>query len=177
MEPYQEYREQYSAMLAQADIVILEEENAGMEMADFGLGDFAQSGLGIIVYVNTDRYCAKELMMLPQQSCPEHRHPDVDGTPAKMETFRCRWGKVCLYLPGEATAAPACQPPAGSEAYYTVHREIVLLPGQQFTIPPNSKHWFQAGPEGAVVSEFSSVSHDELDIFTDPNIQRVPEEA
>jgi D-lyxose ketol-isomerase len=33
-------------------------------------------------------------------------------------------------------------------------------------------HWFQAGPEGAVVSEFSSASDDESDIFTNPNILR-----
>ena len=33
-------------------------------------------------------------------------------------------------------------------------------------------HWFQAGSGGAVVSEFSSPSHDEFDIFTDPRIGR-----
>ncbi|KAA3661353.1 MAG: ATP-binding protein [Chloroflexi bacterium] len=31
--------------------------------------------------------------------------------------------------------------------------------------------------EGAIVSEFSSTSHDESDIFTDPRIQRIPEIA
>ncbi|TSA17199.1 D-lyxose/D-mannose family sugar isomerase, partial [bacterium] len=36
-------------------------------------------------------------------------------------------------------------------------------------------HWFQAGDQGAVVSEFSSASIDELDVFTDPNIKRIPE--
>jgi D-lyxose ketol-isomerase len=48
----------------------------------------------------------------------------------------------------------------------------VLRPGEQFTIPPNTLHWFRAGPEGAVVSEFSSTSRDELDEFTDPRIRR-----
>ena len=52
--------------------------------------------------------------------------------------------------------------------------EIALRPGEQYTIPPNTLHWFQAGPEGAVVSEFSSRSTDENDIFTDPNIRRAP---
>ena len=118
----------------------------------------------------------KELMMLPQQTCPEHRHPEVEGASGKMETFRCRWGSVYLYLEGDAATSPACQPPAGSEDHYTVWREIVLQPGDQFTIPPDTSHWFQAGPEGAVVSEFFSVSRDDLDIFTDPNIQRVPDE-
>ena len=50
--------------------------------------------------------------------------------------------------------------------------EIVLRPGEQCTIPPDTLHWFQAGDEGAVVSEFSTRSRDELDVFTDPRIVR-----
>jgi D-lyxose ketol-isomerase len=57
--------------------------------------------------------------------------------------------------------------PAASGAY-TVWHEIVLDPGAQHTIPPGTLHWFQAGPDGAVVSEFSTESRDELDVFTDP---------
>jgi len=48
----------------------------------------------------------------------------------------------------------------------------MLQPGQQYTIPPDTLHWFQAGDEGAIVSEFSTRSHDEFDIFTDPQIRR-----
>ncbi len=33
-------------------------------------------------------------------------------------------------------------------------------------------HWFQAGDEGAIVSEFSTRSYDEFDIFTNPRIRR-----
>ena len=62
----------------------------------------------------------------------------------------------------------------GSEEYYTVWNEIVLQPGEQYTIPADIKHWFQAGPAGAVISEFSTPSYDEHDIFTDPRIQRMP---
>jgi D-lyxose ketol-isomerase len=51
--------------------------------------------------------------------------------------------------------------------------EVILYPGEQYTLTPNTKHWFQAGPEGAVVSEFSTKSRDEADIFTDENIQRM----
>jgi D-lyxose ketol-isomerase len=50
----------------------------------------------------------------------------------------------------------------------------VLRPGEQFTVPPNTRHWFQAGPDGAVVSEFSTQSRDDLDVFTDPEISRAP---
>jgi D-lyxose ketol-isomerase len=36
----------------------------------------------------------------------------------------------------------------------------------------NTLHWFRAGSEGAVVSEFSTQSRDELDVFSDPQIVR-----
>jgi D-lyxose ketol-isomerase len=49
-----------------------------------------------------------------------------------------------------------------------------LRPGDQYTLQPNIKHWFQAGPAGCIVSEFSTRSRDELDIFTDPDIRRIP---
>lgn len=92
-----------------------------------------------------------------------------------METFRCRYGKVFLYVEGEPAASVQAVVPGGSEPYYTVFHEIELVPGQQYTIPPDTLHWFQAGDEGAVVSEFSSTSRDEFDVFTDPNFKRLPE--
>jgi D-lyxose ketol-isomerase len=79
---------------------------------------------------------------------------------------------VYLYVPGEPTPNPKAAPPAGSEQHYTVWHEIVLRPGEQYTLLPDILHWFQAGPEGAVVSEFSTRSRDESDVFTDPRIER-----
>ena len=55
--------------------------------------------------------------------------------------------------------------------------EIELNPGEQYTIYPNTLHWFQAGPDGAVVSEFSTKSRDESDVFTDVKIDRIPKMA
>ncbi len=168
-----------AAMLAQAGIVLTPSEMENLEVAEFGLGEVERTGLELVVYVNTDRYCAKELVLFPRQTCPEHRHPprtDAEGRPVagKMETFRCRWGRVWLYTAGPPTRPMRGRVPAGSEPYYTVFHEIELRPGEQYTIPPDTLHWFQAGDEGAVVSEFSSSSHDESDIFTDPRIQRIP---
>jgi len=168
-------RRRAADMLAAAGIVLTEAERANIEVADLGLGDLERTGLELVTYVNTDRYCAKELVMFGGQTCPEHRHPPVAGGPGKMETFRCRWGRVWLYVPGEPAASPKARVPAGSEDYYTVFHEIELTPGGQYTIPSNALHWFQAGPDGAIVSEFSSTSRDESDIFTDPRIRRAPE--
>jgi D-lyxose ketol-isomerase len=158
-----------AAELAAAGIVVTEADRAAIEVADFGLSRLLECGLQLLVYVNTDRYCAKELVLSPGQTCPEHRHPPFDGTPGKEETFRCRRGLVHLYVEGDPAPEPAATPPKG---VYTVAHERRLEPGDQYTIPPNTLHWFRAGPEGAVVTEFSSASRDELDVFTDPAVRR-----
>ena len=166
--------ERVAASLADAGIVLTDEERSRIEVADFGLGDFERQGLVLLTYVNTDRYCAKELLLDPGQTCPQHRHPPIAGGPGKQETFRCRRGEVLLYVEGTPTPEPRAAAPAGSEEHYTVWHEVRLRPGEQYTIAPDTWHWFQAGPEGALVSEFSSTSRDEADIFSDPRVVRVP---
>jgi D-lyxose ketol-isomerase len=161
-----------AAMLDEAGIALTAKERDQIEIAEFGLGEWERTGLALVVYVNTDRYCAKELVLFPRQTCPEHRHPPVGGEPGKEETFRCRWGVVYLYVAGAPTPSLAARLPAGREQTYTVRHEIVLHPGEQYTILPDTLHWFQAGDEGAVVSEFSTQSRDEFDIFTAPQIRR-----
>ena len=151
-EEQREARAYAAERLRAAGVALSDEEAAAIEVADFGLGRLREAGLLILVYVNTDRYCAKELVLYPSQMCPEHRHPPFEDTPGKEETFRCRHGSVHLYVEGNG--------------------EVVLGPGDQFTIPPDTLHWFEAGDEGAIVSEFSTRSRDETDVFTDPLIRR-----
>ena len=166
--------EKSKEILKKACISIRDDEFERMDVTDLGLGMPEKIGVQIIVYVNNDRYCAKEIVMLPRQIVPEHLHPPIPekSYPGKMETFRCRWGEVYLYVEGEPTKNPKAEVPEERKKYFTVWHEIILKPGDQYTIPPNTKHWFQAGEEGAVVSEFSSPSYDEYDIFTDPEIDR-----
>lgn len=152
-----------------ANIVISDEEKDKIEIADFGLDNLNEIGLQILTYVNTERCCAKELVLFPNQTCPEHRHPSVNGIEGKEETFRCRMGKVYLYIEGEKREQISAKLPSSE---VTVFYEVILLPGEQYTLKPDMKHWFQAGDEGAVVSEFSTRSTDENDIFTDEKIVR-----
>ncbi|ANB56170.1 D-lyxose ketol-isomerase [Anoxybacillus sp. B7M1] len=169
----EQIKEKVLRLLEKVNIVLTEEEKNNLEITDLGLGNIEIEGLQIVTYMNNERYCAKELILLPNQTCPEHLHPPIHGEPGKKETFRCRWGVVHLFVEGEETKNPLVSPPKGKEEFYTAKSESVLYPGQQFTIPPGVKHWFKAGNEGAIVSEFSSTSRDEFDIFTDPNVQRV----
>ena len=160
-----------------AHIVVTEEEKRAFQVAEYNLEQVDTIGLELIEYVNTSRCCAKELGLFPGQTCPEHRHPPVCGGPGKEETFRCRWGVVYLYVPGEPTEPIHAALPAGREQYFTCLHEIVLHPGEQYTIQPDTLHWFQSGPEGCVVSEFSTTSRDEYDIYTDPAIDAAQERS
>ncbi len=157
-----------------AAITITAAEKDALEVADFGLGELEQIGVELVTYINTGHVCAKEVVLFPGQICPQHRHPAVGDQPGKEETFRCRWGKVYLYVEGPATTQPQVTVPAHRRAHFTVWHEIILEPGDQHTVPPNTLHWFQGGPEGAVLSEFSTPSTDSADIFTDPDITRQP---
>ena len=56
----------------------------------------------------------------------------------------------------------------------TVFHQIILNPGDQYTIMPETLHWFTAGDDGAVISEFSTRSTDETDVFTDKRLVREP---
>jgi D-lyxose ketol-isomerase len=168
----QDARRRAAQMLDEAGLILTDEERDSIEVADFGLSELEQTGLEVVVYVNTQRVCAKEIVMFPGQTCPEHRHPPFDGTPGKEETFRCRKGLVYLYVEGPPSERPTCRPAKADRGAYTVWHEVILRPGEQQLVPSNTLHWFQAGPEGAIVSEFSTQSRDDLDVFTDRDITR-----
>ncbi|HEY6469743.1 MAG TPA: D-lyxose/D-mannose family sugar isomerase [Candidatus Dormibacteraeota bacterium] len=168
----QDARRRAAQMLDEAGFVLTDEERDNIEIADFGLSELETTGLEVVVYVNTERVCAKEIVMFPGQTCPEHRHPPFNGTPGKEETFRCRRGLVYLYIEGPSVEQPTCRPARADQGAYTVWHEVILRPGQQHLVPADTLHWFQAGRDGAIVSEFSTQSRDDLDVFTDPDIAR-----
>jgi D-lyxose ketol-isomerase len=165
-------RERAAAVLEAAGLALTPQERQCIEVVDFGLNLLEEVGAQIVTYVNTERVCAKEIVLFPNQTCAEHRHPPFDGTPGKEETFRVREGTVFLHVEGDPTPDPEARPARADRGVYTAAREIVLSAGGQFTVPPDTLHWFQAGPQGAIVSEFSTQSRDDLDVFTDPEISR-----
>ena len=104
LEQLQAARARTRAYLERAGIVLTPDEAANIEVADMGLGELETTGLQLVVYINTERCCAKELVLFPRQTCPEHRHPPIGADPGKEETFRCRWGLV--YLPSRWNLEP-----------------------------------------------------------------------
>ena len=87
-----EMRELALQYYAKAGIILTDEEQANIEVADLGLGMVKKVGLEIVTYINTERVCAKEMVLIPYQVCPEHRHVPTNGNEGKEETFRCRYG-------------------------------------------------------------------------------------
>ena len=170
------YEERVRKAFKDSKIAFTRDELDKIEYADFGLNNIKQEGLNLIIYINNDRYCAKEMVLLAGQTCPEHKHPhrgqnlEIEG---KEETFRVRQGQVYLYVTGEPNVKTIiAKIPSGNKEWYTARHEIILNAGEQFTIAPNTLHWFQAGEDGAIISEFSSSSDDSSDIFTNPKVRR-----
>ena len=132
-----------------------------------GFGDFFVSGAGAIDTVMHARYGGRLIIFFPGQLFPEHWHPNVDGSLGKEETFRVLYGSVYSYGEGKPSSSAVIRIPPGKKAVFTARREVVLNAGEQRTIGLQERHWFVAGPEGAVALEISSAVRDPYDRFTD----------
>lgn len=168
---------QATELFQRTGVSIRDDEYARMEVADFGLGEVGETGAQIITLIDTEQVAAKLIALLPNQTLPEHRHPRLGDYAGKAETVRCEWGVLFVCVPGEVTQNPQAHPPQHRRHTYTVWQEHVLHPGQQVTLEPNTLHWFQGGPEGAVAWSISTKAVDVQDIFTDPEISRTTQIA
>ncbi len=130
--------------LEQAGLVLTPDTE--IEIANFGLGRFAEEGLGIIVRVNEPEYCSKWVVLLPGQECPSHYHK------VKKETFFVLQGEVELIADGE---------------------KIVLAPGACYTLRPGVRHCF-GSRDGAVIEEVSTHDENADSYFDNPAIVRDP---
>lgn len=167
----EKYRRMALECFEKAHIILTKKEKERIGASDFGLGRFEQIGVQFVEYVSSNRVSAKDVYLLPGQTVPEHRHPGRDCRLGKEETFRCRYGRLYLYVEGLPSANIAGTLPEDIAQYFTVWHEIILNPGEQYTIPPDTLHWFQGGPEGAIMSEFATESTDDIDEFTMPGLK------
>jgi D-lyxose ketol-isomerase len=163
-----------AAMIRESGICVTDEEAQKVEVADFGLGRLDKEGAQILTLVATDRIAVKVVVLFPGQTLPEHWHPRVGEDPGKEETVRIISGTVRFYIPGDDSMKEGIVPP-GQEDVYTMHHELILKPGDQITLQPGTKHWFQAAEAGAVMYSFSTIARDVLDRFTDQKITRITE--
>jgi D-lyxose ketol-isomerase len=160
-------------LIRKVDFPLTQADRAELKVNDFGLGDLRNEGFVFADLLRTDRVRMTLLVLLPYQTLPEHLHPPYDNEPGKEETLRCLWGETRIYVPGEPNN-PSIRIPQGKEACYTSRHEIVLHPGEQFSVQPNLAHWFQGGPEGAVNLAFQNRVNEDHNIFTDPRSTGCP---
>ena len=158
-------------MIEAAGIHLTEEDKANITAADFGLSNIKEEGVQILTLFDTNRMAAKVLVLLPNQTEPEHWHPPVGSDPGKEEVIRGIWGDLTFYIPGEDNMKKGFVV-KGKDECYTMRHEVAIKPGEQLILPPGTKHWFQAGERGAVMYSFSTKVTDLMDQFTDPDIVR-----
>ena len=168
---YRNAQEKATAMIRNAGIGITEEEAGRIEAVDFGLSRLNVEGAQILTVFATDRISAKVIALFPNQTEPEHWHPPVGDDPGKQEIIRAIDGTLYFYIPGADTLKAGAVPP-GKEDVYTCRHEVIMKAGDQLILEPGTKHWFQAGTEGAVMYSFSTCVRDGLDGFSDPEIVR-----
>jgi len=164
-------RRQAADMIREAGIHITDKEADGIEVVDFGLSRLEKEGVQVLTLVQTDRISVKVLALFPNQTEPEHWHPPVGSDPGKEETVRVISGTMYFYVPGENTFKEGFLV-KGKEHCYTMRHELVMRPGDQVTLAPGVKHWFQARNEGVVMYSFSTIARDVMDQFTDKAIVR-----
>ncbi len=168
---FQEACEKSIKMIEDAGLLLTSEDKKNMTAADFGLSQLSKEGVQILTLFQTDRIAGKILVLLPNQTEPEHWHPTVGSDPGKEEVIRSISGNLRFYIPGEDTMKEGFIVD-GKEDCYTMRNEVVMKPGDQLVLPAGTKHWFQAGKEGAVMYSFSTTVTDLNDQFTDPDIVR-----
>jgi len=85
-----------------AGVELTEPERAAVEVADFGLSRLSETGLQLVVYVNTDRHCAKELVLYPSR---RRAATSSTSSATPMSAARPSWAAEGSPPPGYPSAA------------------------------------------------------------------------
>lgn len=162
-------REESLELIRKSGLAMTPEECNQLEVNDFGLGDIRKEGFSFVDILRTKRLRITVLILLPNQSLPQHVHPPYEEEIGKEETIRVLFGQTRVYLGKPGEPENQIEIPPGKEKYYTAKHEVVLSPGEQYTIDPSTNHWFQGGAEGAVNICFQNRVDETRNIFFDPN--------
>lgn len=149
----------YKELLAHYDVPFTETLEANFWVAEFGLGDFENCGMGGVFWVNDaeHKYFGHEIYLLPGQMIPEHKHVTTDGFPAKFESWMVRHGSAFNFSEvGEETPNSPVIP--ASQAPTTVSKNFVEQPvGPVVHLKEEGTfHFLIAGDEGAIITEFAN---------------------
>lgn len=143
------------------------------DITDFGLGDFARTGLVLVNLAAEPEYCEKLMYARRGQTTPCHAHAK------KKEDIICRVGELSLRL---WPVKPAVLEETGETFTLTVDGEpfvatagklLVLGPGSRVTLVPGVWHAFFPTSEECIIGEVSTANDDLHDnFFLNPAIGR-----
>jgi len=172
---YNEVRRWIQEFAEEAKLPVGEQELERLEVAGLGLEELELTGLQIVTLASTDRVGVKLLFLRPNQFFPQHRTPTWSRKATLERPRYCAdtTGRPTSTCRESAAKSPKVSPLACRRPFCTVWKEVGLLPGQQYICPPNTWHWFQAGPVGAIVWSISSKATDAADQFNDPQVIRM----
>ncbi|GHT28497.1 hypothetical protein FACS18942_08940 [Planctomycetales bacterium] len=138
-------------------------------VVDFGLGDFANVGMGGIFWVNDKEhgYFGHEIYLLPFQMIPEHSHSAAEGKPAKHEYWQVRNGSIYNFSKGgskddplpSSVTLPKSQLDANAISCFK-WKELTphtgLGKGEDVLSGIGDWHFMMGGANGAIVTEYAS---------------------
>ncbi len=142
-------------------------------VVDFGMGNFAEVGMGGIFWVNNqkDNYFGHEIYLLPGQMIPEHKHVRTAAAGPKMEGWQPRHGWIYTYAEGVATPGVNDRIPPSHRECAVARTEQKLLPGEVGMLGGAEQwHWMYA-PDGAIVTEYATYHDGEGLRFSHPDVK------
>ncbi|MDR2704538.1 MAG: hypothetical protein LBC02_02050 [Planctomycetaceae bacterium] len=135
---------------------------------DFGLGDFANVGMGGIFWLNDKEhgYFGHEIYLLPFQMIPEHAHVAAEDKPPKHEYWQVRHGSIYNFGKGgskdDLSKLPVPLPKSQLDANaITAFTCVELKAGtgkesEAAITGLGDYHFMMGGPQGAIVTEYAS---------------------
>ena len=156
----------YLDLVQKANFPLTGEELKSFVVNDLGLDNLEEEGFGLIDLLRSERVRVNIIVLLPNQSLPEHLHQAYENERGKEETIRVLYGTKRVFVEGEPDSE--INIPKGKERWYTALRRINLQVGEQFTVPAQVKHWFQAGETGSVNIAFQNRVNESHNVFYDP---------
>lgn len=143
-----------------------------MFISDFNLGDFENTGMAGIFWVNDAEHnmFGHEIYLLPGQMIAEHAHV-ATNYPAKHETGLVRYGGGYNFSIGDPTPNPPALPESQKKYITLSHFEPKKVGDMVFLAKIETKHFLFAGPNGMIVTEFGTY-HDNAGLrFSNPNVK------
>ncbi len=142
--------------------------NPKWDVTDFGLRDFARSGLVSVNLAEEPEYCEKIMFVQKNQVTPDHYHA------SKKEDIICRFGQLAIQLISDQAQVDVKI--NGEIKTVPTDQEVVLHAGERITLTQHVRHAFWALSDYAIVGEVSTANDDAHDnFFNDQNVGRFSE--